>query len=109
MIQNAAKPGFSNVAAPDMFVPVQMRSERAFGIVGVDYANIFDAQRAIYLGHRLLQARRRADIVAGRQAMAGIDAESDFQIGPLRRELAHRAQLFETAAQRSARSGSIFE
>ena len=109
MVEDAPKPVLSDMAVSDMFVPVDVRSERAFRIVGVDHAHIFEAQRAIDFRNGLLQPRRAADIVAGCQAMAGVDAESDLEIDELGRELAHHAQFLESAPQGRAGARRVFE
>ena len=109
MVQDPAKPFFSNITVSDLFVPVDMRSERRFGIVGVDHFDILDPEHAVDFSHRLPDTGRRRDIVSGSMAVASIDAESDSEIRLLSRELPHDVEFFQPAAQRRARTRSIFE
>ena len=86
MIEEPAKPFFSNIAMSDVFVPVDMRPEWGFGIVGVDHPNVIDAENTVQIGDGFLDARGGGDIVAGCVAVASIDAEADFEIGEFRGE-----------------------
>src|SRR5579863_7022339 len=77
MRQNAAEPLRSNIAFADILVTVEMRPQRAFGIVAMDDRNIFDSQCFIYFLERVSQAGGGRDVVAGGEAVAGVDAETD--------------------------------
>ena len=58
MVKDPAKPFFSNIAVSDVFVPVAVRPERRFGIVGVDHLDIVDAQLAVNFGDGFLEPGR---------------------------------------------------
>src|SRR5450432_1609212 len=110
MIEDAAKPFFSNIAVSDVFVPVDVRSELRFVIVGVDHFYVVDTEDSIDFSDGLLDAGGAGHVVAGRMTVAGIDAESDGEIGKFGGKLPHDTQFFETAAQHraGAGAGSVF-
>src|SRR5579864_7576919 len=55
--QNTAKTLFADVPFADIFMPVQMRAQPPFGIVGVDHFHVLQSQNALRLGYRFFQAR----------------------------------------------------
>src|SRR5579863_3952645 len=65
MRQDAAEPLRSNIAFADISMTVEMRPQRAFGIVAMDDWNIFDAQCFIHFLDRVSQSGGRRDVVAG--------------------------------------------
>ena len=101
MIQNAAKPVLSNIAR-GRYVRAGPNAIRAapFESLAVDHSHVIDSPvtRSISATVRFNPAAE-LDIVTRRQAMAGVDTESDLQIGQLRGELPHHAQFFETASR----------
>ena len=62
-------------------MPVDVRSQGAFGIVGMDHAHIVEAQQAIRFGQHVSQACGVCDIETTGQQMAGVQAKSDRHIG----------------------------
>lgn len=109
MVQYPAKPFLSNITGSYVFVPVDVRPERSFGIVGVNHFDIVDAQLAVNCGDGFLKAGRGRDIVTGCVAVAGIDTKSNRKIRKLGSKLPHDAKFFQPAAQRSAGARRIFE
>ena len=81
MVEDAAKPFHSNITASDVFVPVDMRIQLGFGVVGVDDLDVVEAQNLVDLRHRLLDGGRCREIVSRCQAVASVDAEADFELG----------------------------
>src|SRR5882762_2394176 len=98
MIEEPAKPFFSNIAMSDVFVPVDMRPEWSFGIVGLDHPDVIDAENAVEIGDSFPDACGRSDIVAGRVAMARVDTEPNFQIRKFPGVLPHHGKLLKPAA-----------
>ena len=109
MVQDPAKPFFSNIAVSDVFMPVDVRPELRFGVVGVDHFYVVDAEDSIDFSDGLLDAGGGGNVVAGRMTVAGIDTESNGEIGKFGGKLPHDAQFFEMAAQHRAGAGSVFE
>src|SRR5579863_8026390 len=109
MRQDAAEPLRSNIAFADILMAVEMRPQRAFGIVAMDDRNIFDSQCFIYFFQRSPQTEGRRDVVPGGEAVAGVDAESDLQPGFSRGVIAHGGKLGEAAAELIRRAGRILQ
>ena len=62
MIEEPAKPFFSNIAVSDVFVPVDMRPEWSFGIVGVNHLDVIDAENPVDIGDSFLNADRKRHV-----------------------------------------------
>ena len=109
MVQDPAKPFFSNITVSDLFVPVDVRPERRFGIVGVDHFDILDAEHTVNFSHRLPDAGRRRDIVTGSMAMAGVDAKSDCEIRCSAANFRIMSSSSKPAAESRARTRRVFK
>ncbi len=77
MGENAAKPVKTNITFADVLMPVHVRAQRRFGIVGVNHVNVFEVQQSARLIHGLAQSGLAGDIISGGQQVARIQAESD--------------------------------
>ena len=58
MRQNAAEPCISNIAFPNVLMPVEPRAERLFGVVGVDHTDVAQAKEAFGLADGVLGRQR---------------------------------------------------
>jgi len=89
-------------------MPVDVRPERCFGIVGVDHVHIVQPQDSGRLRDGFLQTGLRRNIVTRSEQMTGIQAKTYWQIRHLRRKFADRRQLFEPPADLRARAHGAF-
>lgn len=105
--ENAAKPVKTNIPFADVLVPVHMRSQRRFGIVGMNDGHVLQSQPAVDFPNCLFQSFLCRDVVAGREQVACVQAESEGQIREFARELAHYLELFKPATQLRTRAGCI--
>ncbi len=78
MVEEAPKSFYANIAASDMFVPVDMRIELGLGIIGVNDVDVVEAQELVDLRDGLLESGSGGEVIAGGKAVAGIEAEADF-------------------------------
>jgi len=67
MLQDAAKPVYSNITVADVLMPVDVRSQGALGIVGMDHPHVVQPQQAIGFAQHLSQASFFGDIETARQ------------------------------------------
>ena len=109
MRQNTTKTRRANVAFADIGVPVHMRSERHFRIVGVNQLDVLQAQDASDFGDRLVQTGLRGDIESSRQQVAGVKSITNSQVRFTRRQVADAMQLLEPATDLRAASRGILE
>jgi hypothetical protein len=72
MRQDAAEAGRPDVPFTDVGVPVHVRSQRRFGIVGVDDLHIRNPQNAVGFGHGLLQTCLARHVESGGQQVARV-------------------------------------
>src|SRR5205823_5016183 len=97
MSQNAAETGGADVSFTDVGVPVHVRSQRRFGIVGVDDFHIRNPQNAVGFGHGLLQACFARHVESGGQQVARVQAITDFQVSLTLRQLTDGLQFIQAA------------
>jgi len=90
-------------------MPVDVRSQRAFGVIGVNHAHIVEAQQSIRFTDHMLQSGGVRDIETAGQQMASVQAESDRHVGQFGREFAHHMQLFETPSKLRARADRVLD
>ena len=109
MRQNPPESGLANPAVPDVGVTVQMRSESALGIIGVDDLDMVQPQVLVQRLYGVLEACCRRDVVPGGERMAGIDAESDRKIGNRSRHRSQLRQLIERTPERLSGTRGILE
>ena len=64
----------------DVLVAVDARAERLLRVVEVKRADVVDADVPLHLVDRALVAVARADLVAGREDVAGVDADADARL-----------------------------
>jgi hypothetical protein len=69
MVQYPAKPFLSNITGSYVFVSVDVRPERSFGIVGVDHLHIVDAEHAVDLSQPTNVRRRRTQGMGSSQVL----------------------------------------
>ena len=86
------------MALTDVFVAVDVGTQWCLGIVGMHHRHVVEAQHSIDFRHGVLESGGGRHVVSGRQAMAGVDAETDLEIRDLSRELADDSQLLEAAS-----------
>ena len=98
-----AKPRLPNPPLPDIFMPVQARSQLTFRIVRMDHLHQLQPQRTICRGHRLLQPRRLRQVETRCQQVTGIQAISDRQIRLPRSQIANCPQLFKPRTRSDSR------
>src|SRR5690242_11280505 len=109
MRQDAAKALLSDLAFSDVGMTVETRTERTFGVVGVDHFHLIHAESEISRSDGLIEARGGGHVITGRQKMAGIEAVCDREIGLAGGEIPNRAQLFKFAPDLIPASDSVFE
>ena len=103
-------PSNANIPFADVLVPVNMRSERRLGIVGVNHAHVFDAQNAVGLSATV--SCRPAAVETSYPAASRWQVSRQKPMGRsviLRGVIANRVQLFEAAADLRAGADRIFE
>ena len=71
------KAGLADLPFADVFVAVEMRAERAFGIVGVDHFDEVEAEYAVGGGYGFFEAGGVGDVEAGGEEMAGVETIGD--------------------------------
>src|SRR5580704_606952 len=103
MGENATKPVYSNITLPDMFVPVDMRTQRRLRVVRMNHAHMFQPQNAVCVSHRGLETVGGRDVVARNQKMASVETEPDRQMRHLRRIFANHVQFLELPSDLGAR------
>src|SRR5438128_569101 len=95
MRQDAAEPLLADVTLANILMPVHSRSKRCFRIVGMDQFHILHHEDAVRVAYCLVQSSFAANIEAGCEQMASVQAATDRQIRQARGEVENRAQLFE--------------
>jgi hypothetical protein len=109
MRQHAPERGGADVAFADLLVAIGARAERGLRIVGVDQLHVLHAEDAVGVPDGLLESGFGADLEAGGQQMAGVEAVADGQGRHAARQIADRAQLLEARADQAAAAGRAFE
>ena len=62
MLQDAAKPVYSNITVADVLMPVDVRAQRALGIVGMNHPHIIQPQKPIGFGQHVAKSSLIGDI-----------------------------------------------
>ncbi len=107
--QNAGEACFSDLAFADVFVPIQMRTQRSFGIVGVEDLDLVEPEYAVGCGYCCFQTGGGGDIEARGQKMAGIKAIGDREASFAGRQIPDHSDFFETLTDPGAASYCVFE
>src|SRR5207244_3930947 len=108
MRQDAPERVLAYVSLSDVLMPVNARAQRRFRIVGMDQLHVLHAENAIRVAYRLEQSRLAADIEAGREQMAGIQAISDGQVRETGRQVAYGVQFFKARADVASAARGAF-
>ena len=107
IVDDAAEWLEPEAALADVFVTIDTAAERLLGIVQVQHLEAIESDQAPELFERRRVAFRRAEVVPGREQMAGIEAHADAAM------IAHlgddRCELLERRSQRCALAGGVFE
>ena len=97
----------AELALADVRVAVAVGAERRLRVVQVQRAEPVEADDGVGALERVLQARHRADVVAGREQVAGVEAEPEPPLAAA--GLDQRGQLLERAPERAAGAGRVLE
>jgi hypothetical protein len=89
-----------------VLVAIDARAEALLRIVEVERADVLDADMAFEVVDRPLVAVARPQLVAGREDVAGVDADADALL--VVDELPDRAELLERAAEAGALAAWIW-
>ena len=65
----------------------------------MEYRDIVESQDLVQKADRFAESFGSGDVIAGGEAVAGIDTEADGQIGEIGRELPHDGEFFEAATE----------
>src|SRR5437870_125454 len=90
----------ADLSIADVLVPVDVRAKRLLRVVEVERADPGDSDVPLDLFGRALPAAARADVVAGGEDVAGVDADADAL--PVVDELDDLPELLERAAEAGA-------
>jgi len=97
----------ADLPLPDMLVPIQPRPEPLLGVVQVEGAEPVQANQPVEGLERGCEPFLAADIVAGREEVAGVEAEAEA-LG-LPHPLQDPAQLLEPGADQVPRPRRVLE
>src|SRR4030095_10001723 len=86
----------AELAAADLLVAIEPGAQRLLGVVQVKGDDPPPAEHANRAGHRVPVAAGRADVVAGREEMAGV--QTDAHAVSIGDRPDHRGQLIEATA-----------
>ena len=109
MIEDAAKPLHSNIALPDVLVPVHAGAQWRFGVVGVDYHDAAEPEYTAGGAHSLLQAGGVGHIVACGQRVRGVQAVADAEARAAGGGAADLGEFLEAAADGGAAANGVFQ
>jgi len=109
MCQDAAETLGADVALTDVCVPVQVRSQRPLGIVGVDHMNVLHSEDSVGFTHSLLQTWLTRDVEARRQQVASVQAVANLQVGLSSRKRPNHLQFFQSATDVRATTGCVLQ
>jgi len=93
----------------DSGVPVDMRPERRFGIVGVKYRHVLPSQHIARVADCASKTANRRNVETCSQQMASVETIADRQARERHRQIADGAQFLETAAEGASATRGIFE
>lgn len=79
VVQQTAKRLGADRALADVFVPVQLRSARSFGIVAVPDAHRCKAHRRLDLRNSRFIALGRNNVISGNMGVTGIEADAHWR------------------------------
>src|ERR1051326_1373906 len=74
VVHDKSKRRKAEMPLADVRMPIDTRAERSLRVVDVNRDNLLDAEYAIEFVHRLPIASLSADVITGREKMAGIEA-----------------------------------
>src|SRR3982074_1668027 len=89
-------------------MPVDVRAERSFRIIGVDDVHVLQPQDELGFGNGLLKTLRGGNVVSRSQQMTSVQTETWGQFGHACGEYADGCQFFETAADLCACAHGAF-
>ena len=96
----------SDLAFPDVFVPIDARAARGFGIVQMKRDETIQSDDAIELAKRFL-ASFAADVVTGGKNMRGIETNTEpFRLADIGNDV---GEMFEAMAEARTLAGGRFE
>jgi len=109
MIQNSPEAILPNFALADIFVAIEMRTQSAFRIVGMDDLHVRDTEDLLGVRDGLLKARRSGDIEARGEEVAGIETVGKGKMTVALAEIANHAQFLEFRAELMAGTDGVLK
>jgi len=109
MREDAREAGLADLAFTDVLVAIEVRAERAFGIIGVDDFDLIEAEDFVGRRYGLGETRGVDDVEAGGEEVAGVEAVGDGEVCLAGREVADHAEFFEAPADLVAAADGVFE
>ena len=90
-------------------MPVQVRIERHFRVVGVDYGNVVKPQCLLSRSYEQTEACFGGQIEAAYMTVAGVEAIANRDVQVEAHQLSNRRKLFQLAAQLRACACGVFQ
>ena len=97
----------ANVAFAKAMVTVNAAAKRTLGIIQVHAAQILEADDTLEVGKGLLAGFGAAQVIAGSERVAGIDADADA--GFIFHAVDNRREVLELKAEVAALAGGVFD
>src|SRR5512139_4199833 len=77
ILQEEFEPRESNLALPDVLVTIEPRSQITLRVVEVEVLEPFQADHVMEPAHRFLVGLGTAEVIAGCEAVAGVEADPE--------------------------------
>ena len=106
LVQEGAKPFFTDLTGSDVRVPVAVGAEAGHRVVAVDDLDVREADHAVQRVERLRHLARRSLVVARGEGMARVEADRHAWI--IQRGK-HLGDLFKTCADAAAEPGIVLD